>query len=82
VGSGDSGLGGVLGVSVPLRSEIPFSGGMVDKNRGDAYHIIDILEDVGMVFHGVGDEDVLRSMRMEERDRLTNANLVQGAVSQ
>jgi hypothetical protein len=82
VGSGNSGLGGVLGVSLPLRSEIPFSGGLVDKDRGDAYHIIDIQEDVGMVFHGQGDDDVLRSMRMEDMDKLTKLDSVQGNGSQ
>jgi hypothetical protein len=78
MGSGNSGLGGVLGVSLPLRSEVPFSGGMVDKDRGDAHHVIDILEDIGIVFHGQGDDDVVRSMRMEGRDRLTKSDLVQG----
>jgi hypothetical protein len=67
--SGNSGLAGVLGVSLPLQSEAPFYGGLVDKAGGDAYHIIDIQEDVGMNFHGQGDEDVERGLRLEERDR-------------
>jgi hypothetical protein len=80
--SGNSGLAGVLGVSLPLQSEVPFSGGLVEKARGDAYHIIDIQEDVGMNFHGQGDEDVDRGMRLEGRDRALKHDWVQSVGHQ
>jgi hypothetical protein len=75
--SGSSGLAGVLGVSLALQSEAPFSGGLVDKAKGDAFHIIDIQEDVGMNFHGQGDEDVETGMRLEGRDRSLKQDWVQ-----
>jgi hypothetical protein len=46
--------------------------------RGDAHHIIDIQEDVGLNFKGVGEEDVERSMRFERRDRHLKNKWVQG----
>jgi hypothetical protein len=60
-GADDSGLNELIGV-VP-------SGSVVDKNRGDAFHIIDIQEDIGMKFNGEGDEDVVRCMELKVRDR-------------
>jgi hypothetical protein len=54
------------------------TGTMVDKDRGDAQHIIDIQEDLGMTFKGQGDEDVRRCMRSEERDRQKKNDWVQG----
>ncbi|WJX86784.1 hypothetical protein P8452_69049 [Trifolium repens] len=63
-GRGDvvnSGLNELLGVA-PLES-------VVDKDRGDAFHIIDIQEDIGMKFNGEGEEDVVRCMELEVRDR-------------
>jgi hypothetical protein len=46
--------------------------------RGDAHHIIDIQEDVGLNFKGVGEEHVERSMRFERRDRHLKNKWVQG----
>jgi hypothetical protein len=45
-------------------------GGMVDRNRAEAHHIIDIQEDLGIKFKGVGEEDVDRIMNCEVRDRI------------
>jgi hypothetical protein len=80
--SGNSGLAGVLGVSLPLQTKPPFSGGLVDKARGDAFHIINIQEDVGMNFHGQGDEDVEREMKLEGRDRSLKLDWVQSVGHQ
>jgi hypothetical protein len=57
-GSGVSGLGDLLAISTVPANEVPLCGAGVDKERGDAYHLIDIQEDVGLNFKGVGDEDV------------------------
>jgi hypothetical protein len=76
--SGASGLGDLLAIStVPVRV-LPVCGAVVDKERGDAYHLIDIQEDVGLNFKGVGDQDVERSMRYEKRDQQLKNDWVQG----
>jgi hypothetical protein len=64
-----SGLEDLLGDAGPELHASPVSGGLVDKDRGDAYHIIDIQEDIGMNFKGVGEEDVDRGVWYEGRDR-------------
>jgi hypothetical protein len=51
---------------------------VVDKATGDAQHIIDIQEDIGMNFKGNNDEDVKRSVMHEERDRELKMKWVQG----
>ncbi|KAK2420327.1 uridine kinase protein [Trifolium repens] len=51
---------------------------LVDKDTGDAHHIIDIQEDIGMKFNGRGDEDVVRSVKHEVRDRQMKMNWEQG----
>jgi hypothetical protein len=43
---------------------------MVEKDRGDAHHIIDIQEDLGLTFRDAVEENVERCMKMEQRDRL------------
>ncbi|GAU48812.1 hypothetical protein TSUD_406450 [Trifolium subterraneum] len=52
----------LAGEQLPLAPGVSIPGTLVDKERGDAHHIIDIQEDLGMNFHGEGDEDVVRSM--------------------
>ncbi|KAK2449805.1 zinc finger CCCH domain-containing protein [Trifolium repens] len=68
-GGGDSGLGALIEEVAPICSNLPFSGGLIDKDRGDAYHIIDIQEELGMNFKGEGEEDVDRCVLYEGRDR-------------
>jgi hypothetical protein len=45
-------------------------GQAVDRETTEAEHIIDILDDLGMNFKGVGDEDVRRVKEFEDRDRM------------
>jgi hypothetical protein len=47
----------------------------VDKDTGED---VDIQEDIGMNFKGNGEEDVVRSVRLEVRDREKKLNWVQG----
>jgi hypothetical protein len=54
----------------------------VNKDRGDAFRVIDIQKDIGMNFKGEGDEDVERSMRYEGRDREKKCDWVQGNGNQ
>jgi hypothetical protein len=77
-GAGGSGLGDYLGRQRMSGMAGLVTGTMVDKDRGDAQHIIDIQEDLGMTFKGQGDEDVRRCMRSEERDRQKKNDWVQG----
>ncbi|WJX64337.1 hypothetical protein P8452_49133 [Trifolium repens] len=77
-GAGNLGLGVLLSDSLASVSELPFHGAMVDKERGDVHHVIDIQEDIGMNFKGEGDEDVERSLRFERRDRQLKNDWVQG----
>jgi hypothetical protein len=63
--AGESGLSGFLTTN-PCQ---PSSVALVEKARGDAQHVIDIQEDIGMNFKGEGDDDVVRSMLCEDRDR-------------
>jgi hypothetical protein len=44
-------------------------GGSVDRDRMQAEHVIDILEDVGMMLNGEREEVVNRIVKCEERDR-------------
>jgi hypothetical protein len=65
------GLEEVVREDLPVRTILPFMrGGMVDRNRAEAHHIIDIQEDLGIKFKGVGEEDVDRIMNCEVRDRI------------
>jgi hypothetical protein len=48
---------------------------LVDKDTGED---VDIQEDIGMNFKGNGEEDVVRSVRLEVRDREKKLNWVQG----
>ncbi|MCI08824.1 putative reverse transcriptase - beet retrotransposon, partial [Trifolium medium] len=41
----------------------------MDRYTGEAHHIIDIQEDLGISFNAVGGEEVQRVMEMEDRDR-------------
>jgi hypothetical protein len=77
-----SGLVDLLGDTMPNCSNIQAVGGMVDKDRGDAFHVVDIQKDIGMNFKGKGDEDVERSMKYEGRDREKKREWVQGSVNQ
>jgi hypothetical protein len=77
-GIGRSGLGDILGTEPVLNYAVPIGEALVSKARGDAQHVIDIQEDVGMNFKGVGEEDVVRSMIYEERDRQKKVDLVNG----
>jgi hypothetical protein len=61
-----------------LNFVVPCGGALVDKDRGDAQHVIDIQDDLGMNFKGVGEEDVMRSMKYEARDRQMKMDLVNG----
>jgi hypothetical protein len=64
--SGNSGLDGLMNGDL-------ITDWLVNKERGDAQHVIDIQEDLGVTFRGEGDEDVERCMRLEQRDhRLKN----------
>ncbi|MCI12631.1 hypothetical protein A2U01_0033736, partial [Trifolium medium] len=70
-------------VSTLARDVLPTaSGGFTDKDRGEAYHVIDIPEDLGMNFKGEGEEDVVRSMKLEGRDKHKKLDWVQGHGNQ
>jgi hypothetical protein len=77
-GVGDSGLAELMGNPIPISSNQRKSLELVDKDTGDAHHIIDIQEDIGMKFNGRGDEDVVRSVKHEVRDRQMKMNWEQG----
>jgi hypothetical protein len=42
---------------------------MVEKERGDAHHIIDIQEELGVTFRDAVEENVEKCVKMEQRDR-------------
>jgi hypothetical protein len=72
-GFSDSGLAELMGDAISL-TDLPHNPRtLVDKDTGDAHHIIDIQEDIGMMFKG-GKEDVVRCVRMEGRDRELKSN--------
>jgi hypothetical protein len=74
-GMSDSGLCELLGESratSPVRNQLTI---LVDKDTGED---VDIQEDIGMNFKGNGEEDVVRSVRLEVRDREKKLNWVQG----
>jgi hypothetical protein len=74
-----SGLGDLIGEPIPISSSVQaVNGGLVDKEKGDAFHVIDIQEDISMNFNGVGEEDVIRCMTLEGRDRQNKLEWVQG----
>jgi hypothetical protein len=50
----------------------------VDKERGDAHHIIDIQEDLSVTFRGAVEENVDRCVKMEQRDRRLKIEWEQG----
>jgi hypothetical protein len=68
-GNGSSGLAGMLGEQGISNNGDLVSDWMVEKERGDAHHIIDIQEDLGVTFRGVVEENVERCVKMEQRDR-------------
>jgi hypothetical protein len=70
------GLVDLVGDSMPIGINLTTTGGMVDKDRGDAYHIIDIQEDVGLNFVGEEDDTVNRIVRYETRDRKLKSDWV------
>ncbi|WJX71021.1 hypothetical protein P8452_55061 [Trifolium repens] len=72
-----SGLNELMGGESNQRPDDQSTGVVVSKDRGDACHIIDIQEDIGMNFKGEGDEDVIRCMNYEERDRVEKMAQVQ-----
>ncbi|WJX89444.1 hypothetical protein P8452_71443 [Trifolium repens] len=61
-GWGDSGMAELIGSSVQINQNQRNSRALVDKDIGDAHHIIDIQEDIGLKFNGRGDEDVSRRL--------------------
>jgi hypothetical protein len=75
-GGCNSGLGDLLGAEADANYVMTTHGVMVDKERGDAQHVIDIQEDLGMTFKGQGDEEVERCVAYEERDRKMKNDLV------
>jgi hypothetical protein len=77
-GVGDLGLAELIGGPILINQNQQNSRALVDKDIGDAHHIIDIQEDIGMTFNGRGDEDVSRSVKYEERDRQMKMNWEQG----
>jgi hypothetical protein len=77
-GRNSSGLEDLLAAPNQLDSNVMVTGGVVDKERGDAFHVIDIQEDIGMTFKGEGEEDVVRCMKYEGRDRQKKIDWVQG----
>jgi hypothetical protein len=65
-----SGLRREEGALTNLRAESDSSGGgSVDRDRNQAQHVIDILEDVGMEFNGDGAGAITKIMEFEDRDR-------------
>jgi hypothetical protein len=81
-GCGGSGLRVILSDVVPIQSNRQQEGVLVDKEKRDAYHLVDIQKDVGMIFNGKGEEDVERSMLYEGRDRQKKSEWVQGVSDQ
>jgi hypothetical protein len=77
-----SGLVDLLDDTLPICSNTQVIGGLVNKDRGDAFRVIDIQKDIGMNFKGEGDEDVERSMRYEGMDREKKCDWVQGNGNQ
>jgi hypothetical protein len=73
-----SGLGDLVDVPNQPGPTVMVNGGVVAKDRGDAFHVIDIQENIGMNFRGEGDEDVVRGMMYESRDRHKKEDWVQG----
>jgi hypothetical protein len=76
-GNGSSGVAGLMAEVIPGTGEDTVADWMVEKERGDAYHIIDIQEGLGINFMGVGGEEVERCMKLEQRDRDLKNNWVQ-----
>ncbi|MCH89544.1 hypothetical protein A2U01_0010443 [Trifolium medium] len=69
-GRGGSGVAAILGdESQNKRGLISSAGGSVDKDRCEAFHIIDIQDDLGLNFGGQEDDAAKRIMEFEERDR-------------
>jgi hypothetical protein len=64
------GLADFIGQQVTHVNGDSVSDWMVDKETGDAHHIIDIQEDLGVTFGGDMEDKVDRFMKMEQRDRL------------
>jgi hypothetical protein len=58
------------------------AGVMVDKDRGDAQHVIDIQEELGVNFNGGMNDEVERCIRMEQRDRDLKNEWVHGNSDQ
>jgi hypothetical protein len=77
-GIGNSGLCGLLGNNLLESTSVSTAGVMVDKDRGDAQHVIDIQEELGVKFLGDINDEVVRCMRMEQRDRLLKNDWVHG----
>jgi hypothetical protein len=73
-----SGVAEIIGPQVNGLIGDSVSDWLVDKETGDAHHIIDIQEDIGMKFNGVDNEDVVRSVGMEGRDRELKLKWEQG----
>jgi hypothetical protein len=76
-GNGSSGVAGLMAEVIPGTGEDTVADWMVEKERGDAYHIIDIQEGLGINFMGVGGEEVERCMKLEQKDRDLKNNWVQ-----
>ncbi|MCI30695.1 hypothetical protein A2U01_0051906, partial [Trifolium medium] len=59
-----------LGNGSQVRNNSPSSGERImDRETNEAHHIIDIQEELGISFNGVGGEEVQWVMEMEDRDR-------------
>ncbi|WJX93864.1 hypothetical protein P8452_75346 [Trifolium repens] len=69
-GNGSSGLAVLIREQMVINNGDTVSDWMVEKDRGDAHHIIDIQEDLGLTFRDAVEENVERCMKMEQRDRL------------
>jgi hypothetical protein len=69
-GNGNSGLAMLIGEQGNLNNGDTVSDWMVEKERGDAHHIIDIQEELGVTFGGEVEENVEKCMKMEQRDRM------------
>jgi hypothetical protein len=73
-----SGVGELIGDPNPVGTEGFSNGWMVDKDRGDAQHVIDIQDDLGVTFKEDGEATIQRCMKMEQRDRKLKSDWVLG----
>jgi hypothetical protein len=72
-----SGVAEIIGPQVNGLIGDSVSDWLVDKETGDAHHIIDIQEDLGVTFGGELEDKVARCLKMEQRDRFMKNDLGQ-----